>query len=311
VRFFKFLRDNFVLLALIALIVVFSSAYPDKFWSRMNLSSIVRQFLRLSLFALGPTIVIITGSMDLSYIGIWMLGGILTWYLHSQVGPLAILVYPLIGALTGLITGFLQVKGKIPSFILTLSITVTYWGITAWMSGGYPRVVRGYRFITASIIPFFPAAFFWALPLMFFVIFLMHRTRIGTYFYAIGSNEEGARVSGIDVEKYRILAFTLSGLITGTGMIILFPLMGGSVPTELKLGSLIDPLIAIVLGGTSLAGGVGSPAKAMLGAITFAVIQRGISLTFWKPELIQLILGLIVLGAILTGTRRLRGMIVK
>ncbi len=304
------IKNNFVLMVLILLVVVFICAYPKKFLSPVNISSIVRQFIRLSLFALGPTFVVVIGSMDLTYVGIWMLGGILVWYVSSWIGPFAILIYPILGFVTGLLVGVIQVKAKIPSFILTLSITVTYWGLTAWLSGGYPRRVKGFGFITASLLPYLPVALLWAIPIMIVAVFIMKRTRIGTYFYAIGSNEEGAELSGIDVEKYKILAFTLSGLFTGIGLIILFPLLGGSAPTELKLGSIVDPLIAIVLGGTPLVGGSGGPERTLLGALTFAVIQRGLSLTFWKPELIQLLLGLVVLGAILVGARKLKGMVI-
>lgn len=308
--FLRIFRENFVIFVLLALLILFSIVYPRKFWSPVNISAIFRQFLRLSLFALGPTMVVTMGSMDLTYVGIWMLGGVLTWYLHPRFGSLAILVYPLLGLGTGFLTGLVQVKAKIPSFILTLSVTVSYWGLTAWLSGGYPRMVRGYRFITSSLSPYVPMALILAIPIMVVAIFIMKRTKIGTYLYAIGSNEEGAELSGIDVKKYKILAFTLSGLFTGVSLIILFPLLGGAAPTELRLGNLVEPLIAIVLGGTPLVGGSGGPEKTLLGALTFAVIQRGLGLAFLKPELVNLLLGLIVLGAIFVGTRKLKGMIV-
>ncbi len=308
--FLRIFRENFVIFVLLALLVLFSIIYPQKFWSPVNISAIFRQFLRLSLFALGPTMVVTTGSMDLTYVGIWMLGGVLTWYLHPKLGSLAILVYPLLGLATGLLTGLVQVKAKIPSFILTLSVTVSYWGLTAWLSGGYPRMVRGYRFITTSLSPYVPTALVLAIPIMAAAIFIMKGTKVGTYLYAIGSNEEGAELSGIDTRKYKVLAFTLSGLFTGVGLIILFPLLGGAAPTELRLGNLVEPLIAIVLGGTPLVGGSGGPEKTLLGALTFAVIQRGLGLAFLRPELVNLLLGFIVLGAIFVGTRKLKGMIV-
>jgi len=305
-----FVQKRFSLVLVITLFLIFALAYPERFLSGPNISAMLRQFLRLSLFAIGPTIVVVVGSIDLSFVGLWMLGGVLVWYAAPLFGPAAIVVYPLLGVLLGFLVGFLQVKARIPSFILTLSTTIVCWGLTAWLSGGYPRRVRGLEFITTSVIPYVPAAVFLAVPVIFGAVYIMHWTRVGTYFYAIGSNEEGATLSGINTERYRVLAFVLSGLFTGLSLIILFPLLGGAAPVELKLGNLVEPLVAIVLGGTPLIGGSGGPERTLLGALIFSIIQRGLSLTFWQPELIQLILGVVMLGAIFVGTRRLRGVVI-
>jgi ribose/xylose/arabinose/galactoside ABC-type transport system permease subunit len=251
--------------------------------------------------------VVVTGSLDLSYIGIWMLGGILVWLLMPILGMFSILIILLLGLATGLFIGVTQVKAKIPSFILTLSLLVIYWGLTAALSGGYPRPVRGYEFITAPLIPYVPTAFLWSVPIIIAAIFIMKRTKIGTYLYAIGSNEEGAQLAGINVDKYKISAFTLSGLFTGIGSIILFQHLGGAVPVELNLNNLVWPLVAIVLGGTPLMGGSGGPQRTILGALTFTVAYRGLLLSLLHPEAIQLLLGLLIIASILVGARGLKG----
>ena len=301
------LRTHPVILALIALVVVFSSLYPERFLTPLNLKTILRQFVTLTLFALGPSIMVVTGSLDLSFVGIWMLGGILVWLLMPILGMFSILVIPLLGLATGLLIGVIQVKAKIPSFILTLSLLVTYWGLTATLSGGYPRPVRGYEFITARLIPYIPTAFLWSIPIIIAAVFIMKRTRIGTYLYAIGSNEEGARLAGINVDKYKILAFTLSGLFTGIGSIILFQHLGGAAPVELNLNNMVWPLVAIVLGGTPLVGGSGGPQRTILGALTFAVVYRGLLLSLLHPEAIQLLVGLLLIVSIVVGSRGLKG----
>lgn len=292
---------------LIVLIALFASLYPQRFFSPMNLSATLRQFVRLMLFALGPSIVVITGSLDLSYVGIWMLGGILVWRLFPILGLAAIIVYPILGLITGLFVGTVQVKGKVPSFILTLSLLVAYWGFTAWISGGYPRPVRGYELITIPVVRYLPTSFLWSLPLILAAIALMKRTRIGTYLYAVGSSEEGARLAGINTDRFRILAFTLSGTLTGLASIVLFQHLGGSVPTELKLGNVVEPLAAIVLGGTPLVGGSGGPQRTVLGALAFSVIYRGLFLALLHPETVQLLLGLLIVGSIVLSTRGLKG----
>jgi ribose transport system permease protein len=301
------LKTHPVILALIALVVMFSGLYPERFLTPLNFSTILRQLVTLTLFALGPSIVVVTGSLDLSYIGIWMLGGVLVWLLMPILGMFSILVIPLLGLVTGLLIGVIQVKAKIPSFILTLSLLVTYWGLTAMLSGGYPRPVRGYEFITAPLIRYLPTAFLWSIPITIAAVFIMKRTRIGTYLYAIGSNEEGARLAGINVDKYKILAFTLSGLFTGIGSIILFQHLGGAAPVELNLNNVVWPLVAIVLGGTPLVGGSGGPQRTILGALTFTVVYRGLLLSLLHPEAIQLLVGLLLIVSIVVGARGLKG----
>ena len=301
------LKTNPLIIALIAFVVMFSVLIPARFLTPLNFSSILRLFVTYTLFALGPTIVVVIGSLDLSYVGIWMLGGVLLWLLMPILGMLSILVYPLLGLVTGLLIGVIQVKAKIPSFILTLNLLVTYWGLTATLSGGYPRVVRGYEFITARLIRYLPTAFLWSIPIIIAAVFIMKRTRIGTYLYAIGSNEEGAQLAGINVDKYKILAFTLSGLFTGIGSIILFQHLGGAAPVELKLGNLVWPLAAIVLGGTPLVGGSGGPQRTILGALTLAVATQGLYLMILLPEVVALLLGLLLVAAIVIGTRGLKG----
>ena len=301
------LKTHPVILALIALVVMFSGLYPERFLTPLNFSTILRQLVTLTLFALGPSIVVVTGSLDLSYIGIWMLGGILVWLLMPILGMFSILVIPLLGLVTGLLIGVIQVKAKIPSFILTLSLLVTYWGLTAALSGGYPRPVRGYEFITAPLIRYLPTAFLWSIPITIAAVFIMKRTRIGTYLYAIGSNEEGAQLAGINVDTYKIVAFTLSGLFTGIGSIILFQHLGGAAPVELNLNNVVWPLVAIVLGGTPLVGGSGGPQRTILGALTFTVVYRGLLLSLLHPEAIQLLVGLLLIVSIVVGARGLKG----
>jgi len=301
------LKTNPLIIALIAFVVMFSVLTPARFLTPLNFSSILRLFVTYTLFALGPTIVVVIGSLDLSYVGIWMLGGVLLWLLMPILGMLSILVYPLLGLTTGLLIGVIQVKAKIPSFILTLSLLVTFAGLAAWLAGGVPRPVREYAFITAPLIPRLPTAFLWSIPIIIAAVFIMKRTRIGTYLYAIGSNEEGAQLAGINVDKYKILAFTLSGLFTGIGLIVLFQHLGGSAPVELKLGNLVWPLAAIVLGGTPLVGGSGGPHRTALGALTLAVATQGLYLMILLPEVVALLLGLLLVAAIVIGTRGLKG----
>lgn len=295
------------ILVLVVLVIVFSIVFPDRFLTPLNLSSILGQFVTIIVFALGPSIVATIGSMDLSYVGIWMLGGILVWRLIPVLGTVAILVIPLLGLATGLLIGLIQVKVKMPSFILTLSLLVAYSGLTAILSGGYPRIVRGYDFLTVRLVPYVPTTLFWSLPLIVVAVFIMRSTKIGTYLYAIGSNEEGARLAGINVDRYKILTFAMSGLLTGFGSIIQFKHLGGSVPISLNLNNMILPLVAIVFGGTLLSGGSGGPDRTVLGTLAFVVLYRGLHISLLPPEILQLVVGLLLVVAIIASSRGLKG----
>lgn len=299
-----------VIVVFVVLVVIFAIIYPESFFSPINLRSIFRQFVTLTLFALGPSFVVLTGRLDLSYVGVWMLGGILVWLFKPILGMFAIVMIPVVGIATGVFIGVIQTKAKIPSFILTLSLLVTYTGLAALIAEGYPRAVHGYEFITAPVIPLIPTTFLWSIPIIAAALFMMKYTRICVYLNAIGSNEEGARLAGINVDKYKILAFTLSGVFTGIGAIVLFQHLGGSGQVELKLNNLVWPLVAIVLGGTPLTGGSGGPQRTLLGAITFTVFYRGLYLSALHPTMITLLVGIVLIVSIIIGARGLKGVTV-
>ncbi len=304
------LKIHPVIIVFLALLVIFGSIYPGSFFSPINFKAILRQFVTLTLFALGPSFVVLTGRLDLSYVGVWMLGGILVWLLKPVLGMFSIIMIPITGIATGLFIGVIQTKAKIPSFILTLSLVVTYTGLAALIAGGYPRAIDGYEFITAPLIRPIPSTFLWSIPIIAAAVFLMKCTRICVYLNAIGSNEEGARLAGINVDKYKILAFLLSGVFTGIGAIILFQHLGGSAQVELKLNNIVWPLVAIVLGGTPLTGGSGGPQRTLLGAITFTIFYRGLYLSPLHPTMITLLVGVVLIVSIIISARGLKGVTV-
>ena len=313
-KFFQSIRQTLkmhpVLIVLLVLLIAFGSIYPDRFFSAINLKSIIRQFVTLTLFALGPTFVVLTGRLDLSFVGIWMLGGVMLWLTQPVLGVFAIFMIPIVGAATGLFIGVLQTKAKIPSFILTLSLLVTYTGLSAVLTEGFPRAVQGYEFITRPLIPILPTSFLLTIPIIAAALFLMKYSKICVYLNAIGSNEEGAQLAGINVDKYKILAFLLSGVFSGIGAMILFQHLGGSAQMELKLNTIVWPLVAIVLGGTPLTGGSGGPQRTLLGAITFTVFYRGLYLSALHPTMVTLLVGVLLIFSIIISARGLKGVTV-
>lgn len=292
-----------VILIFLCLFGIFSALYPNQFLSPVNMTASLRQFVTLMLFSIGPSMVMMIGSMDLSFIGIWMLGSVLLWLLTPILGPVSLLVIPLLGLVTGFLIGVIHTKGRIPSFILTLSVLITFWGLTVVLAGGYPRSIPGYGLITARLIRRVPTPFLLSIPIILASLFIILRTKTGTYFCAIGSNEEGARLSGINVDKYKILAFTISGVFTGIGSVILFQHLGGSASVEFNLNNMVRPLVAIILGGTPLAGGSGGPQRTIPGVLTFTVLCRGLHLSPLRPEFLDLIVGLVLIISIVISSK--------
>lgn len=304
-------KDNPVFLLVVAIIAASTIVFQNVFLSSANIRSILSIFTTTILLALGPSFVVITGGLDVSYVGIWMAGGILVWLFRDVLGLFAILVYPMLGLGVGLLNGVIQVKAKVPSFILTLSMLTILSSIVPIISLGLPRSVPEYAFIVTPLIPGIPTIFLLGIPLMIAAIFIAKFTKMGTYFYAIGSNEEGAKQAGINVNKYKILAFTLSGLFTGIGSIALFAHLGAQSPIALDMSrDVVGPLIAIVLGGTPLIGGWGGPHKTIIGALAYVLVYDAAILSGIDPFALRILIGLILLISVVVGSKSLKGVLI-
>ncbi len=310
----RLLRGNPALWAIMGLILIFSAIVPDKFLSTSNLVAILRNFAVTSMLAVGPTFVILLGSIDLSYMGIWMFGGALVWLAYPYLGLYSIFLYPLFGLLIGFFNGVVHVKAKVPSFILTLAMTAILAFLTTYVrniSGVLTLTVPAYGFLRESPIPYIPTPFLLALPTIILSIFLMFFTKIGTYICAIGSNEEGARLAGINVERYKVLAFMISGLLAGLGSIAIFVHLGNQTRVDFDPSELIRGLAAIVLGGTPLAGGFGGPHRTLLGAMIYVLIFNGLFLLPGvDPNHLKLYIGTLLLGAVIIASKALKGALI-
>lgn len=292
---------------LLLFLIAFTVLFPDRFLTPMSISAMLGEFVTIILFALGPTIVAVVGSMDMTYLGIWMLGGILWWYLTPILGPAAVLVVPALGLATGWLVGTLLVRARAPSFILTMCLTALYAGLTARLAGGYPRMIRGFDFLTARVMPVVPTELLWSLPLIVIAVVLMRWTPLGVRLRAVGSNQMGARLAGLNADRYRVIAFTLSGLLSGLGAIVQVKHLGGAVPLALDMEMLVAPLVAIVLGGTLFTGGAGGPERTILGTLAYVVLYRGLYTSFLRPETLEVLVGLVLVGSVIFASRGLKG----
>jgi ribose/xylose/arabinose/galactoside ABC-type transport system permease subunit len=307
----RVLKDNPVLLLVVIIPVVSAIIFQDTFLSLANYRSILAMFAVTTLLAIGPSFVVIIGGLDLSYVGIWMAGGVLVWLLKDILGLFTIFMYPAIGLGVGFLNGVIQVKAKTPSFILTLSILLILSSIAPIVTLGLPRSVPEYAFILTPLLPNIPTIFLFSIPIIIAAIFITKFTKIGVYFYAIGSNEEGAQQAGINVNKYKMLAFTLSGLFAGIGSILIFVHYGTQSPIALDMSrDVVGPLIAIVLGGTPLVGGIGGAHKTVLGALAYVLVYDAAILSGIDPFALRIVIGLILFVSVIVGSKGLKGVLI-
>ncbi|QYZ69356.1 ABC transporter permease [Neotabrizicola shimadae] len=295
--------------SLIALLVFFSLA-SDKFLQMSNVIGILQATSVNGVLAVAATLVIITGGIDLS-LGTLMtfcavIAGVVLTYWGMPL-PLGILAALGAGAFCGMISGTLIAKMKIPPFIATLGMMLILKGMSLVISGtkpiyfndtpSFPEISTGS--LIGDIIPALP------LPngvLILFILaltvsFVLNRTVLGRYTFALGSNEEAARLSGVNTDFWKITVYSLSGAICGLAGLIIASRLNSAQPA-LGLGYELDAIAAVVIGGTSLAGGRGSILGTIIGALIMSVLLNGLRILSVAQEWQTVVTGLIIIVAV-------------
>jgi ribose/xylose/arabinose/galactoside ABC-type transport system permease subunit len=212
----------------------------------------------------------------------------------------AIVVGLLVGAAAGLVNGLLVTKTRMPSFIATLATMSVLGGLTLQLSQGNPIAVTDYDFqnIGQARVAGIPAPV-WIMALVFIGFgVLLARTRFGRYVYATGDNAEAARLSGIAVDRVKILAFVISGVLAALAGFIVSARLSTAEPTA-GTGLELEAIAAVIIGGTSLAGGRGDLVGTIVGALILGVIDNGMNLLDVSPFLQSVVKGLVILFAVL------------
>lgn len=295
--------------SLIALLVFFSLA-SDKFLQMSNVIGILQATSVNGVLAVAATLVIITGGIDLS-LGTLMtfcavIAGVVLTYWGMPL-PLGILAALAAGALCGMTSGTLIAKMKIPPFIATLGMMLILKGMSLVISGTKPIYFNDTpsfpEISTGSLIgDVFPAL---PLPngvLILFVLalavsYILNRTVLGRYTFALGSNEEAARLSGVNTDFWKITVYSLSGAICGLAGLIIASRLNSAQPA-LGQGYELDAIAAVVIGGTSLAGGRGSVLGTIIGALIMSVLLNGLRILSVAQEWQTVVTGLIIIVAV-------------
>ena len=282
-RIAKFFRSTVAgpLVAFLVVVIVASLATP-RFLQTQNLSNVSLQVATVAVVAIGATLVILTGGIDLSP---GSTVALVTCTLAILVKnkdlplPVGILLVLLLGTVLGFINGFFSTFMKIPSFIVTLATMSIYRGLAFLITNGTPifSVSQALEPIFYGKLLGIPLPFYYVLILYLLGAFFLRSTVQGRAIYAVGGNESAARLTGIRVNRIRLLAFVLSGLTASIGGVLLTAwLNSGSPNYGAELG--LQSIAAAVIGGASLTGGYGSMIATLVGALTVAVVQNGIKL---------------------------------
>lgn len=303
------LSNMSALLVLIVLIILLSIAEPA-FHSFANFINILQQVTVYAVLAVGVNIVIFTGGIDISvgsvvaFTGIVMGKIIVEAGLPSIVGIIAALA---IGLGCGLFNGIMISKFKLQPMIATLAMMSMARGAAYTIADGntITGYSEGFRFIGSGTIPGtqVPVQIIFMILLYILFYYIMKYRRFGRYIYSIGGNEEATRLSGINVNKYKTMAYGISGLCAGIASVILTAKLNSAQSTA-GLDYEMDAIASCVIGGTSLLGGSGSVWGTFVGAIIMIVIRNGLNLLNVSSNLQKLVIGVVILIAVLADAIR-------
>ena len=299
---FRFsLRDMGTLLGLVILCVVFSSL-TSVFLTERNLVNILQQSSINACIAIGMTLVIISGGIDLSVGPVAALSAVLAGALlvNGYPIPLAILAALSVGAMCGAVNGSLIAFAGLQPFIVTLGTLSLFRAMALIYTGG--NVVlglpQGFRQLFSSEIWIFPVPVVVVAVLGVIAAVVLAKTPLGEYILAVGGNEEAARISGVPIARTKITTYMISSVIASLAAVILMARLGASDPT---LGNLweLEAIAASAIGGASLMGGKGSIAGTILGAIVLGAMRNGLTLLNVQAFYQLLATGIIIILAML------------
>ncbi|MFM2607823.1 ribose ABC transporter permease [Vibrio chagasii] len=280
----EWLIDQKSLIALIFLIVVVSFLNPN-FFTVDNILNILRQTSVNAIIAVGMTLVILTAGIDLSVGSVLALCGAFAASMIGMEIPVMVAVPTALvaGAALGAISGVIIAKGKVQAFIATLVTMTLLRGVTMVYTDGRP-ISTGFT-DTADAFAWFGTGYAMGVPVPVWIMvvvfasvwYLLNHTRFGRYVYALGGNESATRLSGIDVDKVKIGVYAICGLLAAVAGIIVASRLSSAQPTA-GMGYELDAIAAVVLGGTSLAGGRGRIMGTLIGALIIGFLNNALNL---------------------------------
>jgi ribose/xylose/arabinose/galactoside ABC-type transport system permease subunit len=292
------------LIGLVALCAVLWALTPH-FLTVSNLLNVAEQTSINAIVAVGMTFVIVSGGIDLSVGSMVAISGVVLGLALHDGQPLAlsILIALVVGAACGTLNGILVDRGGLPPFIVTLGMMSMARGAALVITEGRP--ISGFevafRSLATARVGFIPAPVIIMTAVYLFAHLALTRTTFGRYVYAIGGNEEAARLSGVRIHLHKTAIYAVSGVTSAVAAIILTARLNSAQPIAGMMYEL-DAIAATVIGGTSLMGGEGSLGGTLVGALIMGVLRNGLNLLGVSSFLQQIVIGGVIVGAVLVDT---------
>jgi ribose transport system permease protein len=304
-------------IALVGIFILISTINP-RFLTLDNLRSIVTQSAIPLVLAVGLTFIILAGAIDLSIEGVMAMSSVIVSFLvlnnrtHFHLGLLGVLVAVLAGGLAGLLNGVIHVTFRIPSFMVTLGMWSVGTGLATILYKGLPVTVEDpmlRSWALGTTFSFSNLAWF-AIGALAVGYLIQRFTRLGRYAYVIGGNEELARLSGVPVNRYKVLLFTFAGLCSGLGGVLIAARTGYGT-ANVGTGTLFQVVTSVVVGGTALTGGTGGVLQTLVGVLFVTTLSNGMILMGIHPYIQQAVQGLLIIVAVALTMDRGRIPIIK
>ena len=291
---------NYAVLILIILLMIILTISSDAFLTPRNLLNILNQNAPLAIIACALTMVIIVGGFDLSTASIFAVASVSAAWIAININPyLALAATPIIGIVLGYINGIIITSLKVHSFLSTIATSLVFRGLAILITGGFLIPVRMKEFTWLGREKIFEVhvAVFVLLIFIFLSTFILNRTTIGRYIFAIGGNEDAAILSGIKVNWIKIFAFSFCGFAAGiAGAIQVSRISLGT--SQAGLGMELQAIAAVILGGTSIYGGSGAVWRSVAGVMLLALINNGFNILNADPFYKDLTTGIIIIAAV-------------
>lgn len=293
------------------LLCLFLSFASDKFLSIRNFLNVLDQITVLGIIAVGMTLVILIGGIDLAVGSVLALAMMVLGYLNIELGVPMYLAIPLAlaaASLNGLVAGLLITRFNVPAFIATLAMMSITRGVANMITDGqqitgFPAwfnmsaIMRYGGFLTSTVA---------VMLFVFLLAFLYLRYRYGgRALYAIGGNPEVARLAGINVKAMTVMVYTVCSLLAGLAGLVLAARLDSAQPS-LGTSYELDAIAAVVIGGTSLSGGTGGIGGTIIGVLIIGVLRNGLNLLSVSPFVQQVVIGLVIVMAVTAETFRKR-----
>lgn len=264
-----------------------------------NLLNVGGQAAPLGLVVLGQLVVVLTGGFDISVGSVAALSAVATALSVNQLGAAGVVVGPLVGLACGMVNGIVVGRFGVQPIVATLGMLSAARGLAILLSGEGAVIIEGENPLSAlgyGLVGPVPIGLIVLLAMTAVLALVLRHLRIGRRVYMVGSNSEGARLSGVNVGRTMVFAYGISGLSAGLAALFLVGRAGGGLPTEAN-GLELQAIAAVVIGGAALSGAVGRPAVVLLGALFIQLLGNGLNLTGTSPFEQEIVLGTVLLVA--------------